>query len=132
MLLMERPLLLICLANMKPHIWILWGSAVRYPIIHARHPREWDGPRIHKETSGFGQHPTTVEVKAEWMMFRYVATPTVAEPDKDFVRKFPGTARLPEATATFDTVAVSKVTIAPISLVHPLSRSRHPWDLSEE
>ena len=39
-----------------------------------------------------GHPPMKVEVKAEWMTFRNVATPTVAELDTDLSNTGPGTA----------------------------------------
>ena len=65
-----------------------------------------------------------MKVKAEWLTVRDVATLTVAELDEALLTTEPGTVTLPEATTASNTVAVAKVNITPLSIVHPLMRSK--------
>ena len=55
-------------------------------------------------------------------MVRDVATPTIAKLDTFIAYTGPGTSRLPYVTAASDTFGNAKVTITPLSLVHPLLR----------
>ena len=66
----------------------------------------------------------TVEVKADWMTFQDVVTPTTADLNEVLTTTGPVNARLPDATATSNTVAVARATIALLTLVHPLLRSQ--------
>ena len=64
-----------------------------------------------------------MEVKEDWLSIQDVATPTTAELDVALADTGPGTARIPEATASPETVASVNITIDPLTLVHPLLRS---------
>ena len=57
------------------------------------------------------------------MMVCDVTTSTVLELNKALSTTGPGTARHPDATVTYGMVAVVKVTISPLLMVHPLLRS---------
>ena len=61
-----------------------------------------------------------VEVKGEWLTVRDFALPSAAELNQALVNTGPGAARLPDTTATPNTLVVTTVAIAPLSLVHPL------------
>ena len=81
-----------------------------------------------------GNLPKKVKVKAECLTAQYFTTPTVAYLDEALAKTGPGTARLLYEIATSDTVAVAKVTIAPLLLVHPLLKSNlltpvNAWNL---
>ena len=70
-----------------------------------------------------GQILTTVEVKAEWLLVWDIALPSIAYLDQAIARTGSGVAIPPNTTMVSATFAVTKVTIAPLSLVHPLPRS---------
>ena len=70
-----------------------------------------------------GHIPKTVGIKAEWLKVSDIAAPTTAEINTALSNTGLGTEIIPDETATFYTFMVAKVTIYPISLVQPLTRS---------
>ena len=113
----ERPLLLICLLTPEPHIRVLWG--VHYVIPYFTRATSEDAEVLaFSQDFRLGILPTSVEVKVEWLTAQDVATPTIAELDAALATTGPDTPRLPEATAASDMVAVAKIIIAPLALVH--------------
>ena len=75
-----------------------------------------------------------MEVKADCLTVRDVATSTIAELDEALATTGPGNARLPEATATSEKVTVARFIIDPLTLVHPFLRSQfltpvNAWNL---
>ena len=119
----EWPLLLTYLAKTKPHIPILWGAQYTNPSFTRATPEDRNVLVLLRDVR-LRHLPPIVKVKAEWLTVRDVATLNVAELDEALLKTEPGTATLPEATVASNTVAVAKVNITPLSLVHLLMRSK--------
>ena len=64
--------------------------------------------------------PVTVEFKLEWLTVRDITDPTIAELNSAPAAIVPGVPRLQKATTSSTTVAVCKIMIAPLALVHLL------------
>ena len=115
----ERPLLLVCLEKTDPHTRILWGAQYVTPFF-ARATPEDGTVLVFARDVRLGHLMTTVKVKTEWLMVEEVADPLVVDMYQALVSTGSEASRLPDMTATSNNFAVAKVTIAPLSLVHPL------------
>ena len=122
LLLTDNPLLLIFLAKPEPKIRILCGAQYGTPLFAHATPED-DTVLTLARYVRLDYIPTTVEIKAEWLMFRDVATPSIAELDQALENRVLRSERLPDATAMFNTFAIARVTIAPLLLLHLLLRS---------
>ena len=118
----ERPLLLVCLSTPDSHIRVLWGMHYMIPSFTCATPED-GAVLVFPRNDRLRILPTTVEVQEDWLSVQDVVTPTATELDAALAVTGPFAPRLPEVNAASDTVAVAKITLAPLTMVHPLQRS---------
>uniref|UniRef100_A0A6U6DM87 Uncharacterized protein n=1 Tax=Odontella aurita TaxID=265563 RepID=A0A6U6DM87_9STRA len=119
MVMAERPVMVVCLAQPKPHLRVLWG------LQHIE-PRVLEPTDVERAVLAFVKDvnqkrlPPSCQGEGDWLGFSEVVNPTVAAVDAAVEAAQPGDALIGEATDRDRQATVALLTIAPLFLVQPL------------
>mmetsp|Transcript_55556 Transcript_55556/g.166523 ORF Transcript_55556/g.166523 Transcript_55556/m.166523 type:complete len:146 (-) Transcript_55556:2198-2635(-) len=119
MVMAERPMLVVCLEQPKPHLRVLWGLEHVEPSI--LDPMDVEGA-IFQFTKDVHQKrlPPSCQVKCAWLEFGEFDVPTAAAIDAAVKASQPGEALVSGEVARDGRATLALVTIAPLFLVQPL------------